>query len=170
RHFEISGRCGVDLPQLSGTTLNLVLSYGDLAVPGGYRTRVLGELAALDSQLDRDPFLLVFDRHPADCERTLAGSAAHRVLHRRAVPQFYRELSHIARRKPIKLIHAHNLYSAALALSCRRRYGYKVVLDYHGRIPEEYVFLGKGGSVSRKALEILERWCIKSSDHVIAVC
>jgi len=149
--------------------LNLVLSYGDLAAPGGYRTRVLGELAALDSQSDLDPFLLVFDRNPADCEKALAGGVAHRVVHRRAVARFYREISHIARRKPIKLIHAHNLYSAALALSCRGRNGYKVVLDYHGRIPEEYVFLGKGGAASRKALEILESWCVKSSDHVIAV-
>jgi glycosyltransferase involved in cell wall biosynthesis len=67
------------------------------------------------------------------------------------------------------MVHAHNLYSAALALSARRKYRYKVVLDYHGRIPEEYVFLGKGGSASRKALEVLERWCVKQADHVIVV-
>ena len=75
----------------------------------------------------------------------------------------------ITREQPIRLVHAHNLYSAALALLARRRYGYKVVLDYHGRIPEEYVFLGKGGGTSRKLLEWLEGWCVKSSDHVIVV-
>src|SRR5207249_6153658 len=48
-------------------------------------------------------------------------------------------------------------------------HGYKVVLDYHGRIPEEYVFLGKGGKGSQKVLEALERWVVRNSDHVIAV-
>ena len=47
-------------------------------------------------------------------------------------------------------------------------YRYKVILDYHGRIPEEYVYLGKGGEPSRKALEGLERWTVTNSDHVVA--
>jgi glycosyltransferase involved in cell wall biosynthesis len=149
--------------------LNLVLSYGDLARPGGYRTRVLGELEALDCQEGLDPFLLVFDRNPIEFEKSFYGDVPHRVFHRSAVLQFYPAVARIGRQKSIKLVHAHNLYSAALALSRRRHYGYKVVLDYHGRIPEEYVFLGKGGEASRRLLEALERWCVKKSDHVIAV-
>ena len=58
---------------------------------------------------------------------------------------------------------------AALALAARPFYGYRVVLDYHGRIPEEYVFLGKGGEKSRRALELLEKWAVTSADHVIVV-
>jgi len=149
--------------------LNLVLSYGDLARPGGYRTRVLGELQALDRQADLDPFLLVFDRNPTECEKSFNGSLAHQILNRSSVLQFYSVTAKLIRDTPVRLVHAHNLYSAALALSARRRFGYKVVLDYHGRIPEEYVYLGKGGMASRRALESLERWCVRSSDHVIVV-
>src|SRR5262245_23198576 len=108
--------------------LNLVLSYGDLARPGGYRTRVLGELQTLDRQNDLDPFLLVFDRNPAECEKTFDGSVSHRVLHRSSILQFYRVIADLRRQKPVRLVHAHNLYSAALALSGRQRFGYKVVL------------------------------------------
>jgi glycosyltransferase involved in cell wall biosynthesis len=149
--------------------LNLVLSYGDLARPGGYRTRVLGELHALDRQNDLDPFLLVFDRNPSDCEKSFNGNISRQVLHRSSVLQFYKVTADLTRKTPVQLVHAHNLYSAALALSGRRRFGYKVVLDYHGRIPEEYVYLGKGGMTSRRVLESLERWCVQRSDHVIVV-
>lgn len=149
--------------------MNLVLSYGDLAQPGGYRTRVLGELQTLDRQGGLDPFLLVFDRNPDAFRRTLPGNIPHQVLHRSAAPQFYRAIKQASQRAPIRLVHAHNLYSATLALTVRKRYGYKVVLDYHGRIPEEYVFLGKGGSNARRLLERLERWCVTRADHVVVV-
>lgn len=148
--------------------MNLVLSYGDLARAGGYRTRVLGELLSLD-RIGTDPFLLVFDRNPSAFETTFDAAVGHKVIPRSAVLQFYAAIPEIVRTHQIKLVHAHNLYSAALALSSRRKYGYRVVLDYHGRIPEEYVFLGKGGAASRKALEMLERWCVRKCDHVIVV-
>jgi len=149
--------------------LNLVLSYGDLSRPGGYRTRVLGELQTLDRQSALDPYLLVFDRNPAEFEKTFHKNVPYRILHRSDVLQFYRTINQLSRETRVCVIHAHNLYSAALALSGRWRYGYRVVLDYHGRIPEEYVFLGKGGQTSRRLLEILERWCVRHSDHIIAV-
>ena len=149
--------------------MNLVLSYGDLSRPGGYRTRVLGELHTLDRQGDLAPFLLLFDRNPIEFEKTFHSNVPYQVLPRSAVLQFSGAIGRIAREKSIRLVHAHNLYSAALALSSRWRHRYKVVLDYHGRIPEEYVFLGKGGSGSRRLLECLERWCVKHSDHIIAV-
>ena len=149
--------------------LNLVLSYGDLAPFGGYRTRVLGELNALDRQDSHQPFLLVFDRNPERFERTFQSDIPHRALRRSAVLQFPRALRHLARQRPIRLVHAHNLYSAALALSVRWRHGYKIVLDYHGRIPEEYAFLGKGGQGSRRMLELLERWCVTHADHIVVV-
>jgi glycosyltransferase involved in cell wall biosynthesis len=149
--------------------LNLVLSYGDLGRPGGYRTRVLGELHTLDRQRDLDPFLLLFDRNPIEFQKTFRSNVPYQVLHRSDVLQFPGALGRLARQKPIRLVHAHNLYSAALAISIRWRHRYKVVLDYHGRIPEEYVFLGKGGQASRKLLECLERWCVLHSDHIVAV-
>jgi glycosyltransferase involved in cell wall biosynthesis len=149
--------------------LNVVLSYGDLSGQGGYRTRVLGELQTLDRQAGMDPFLLVFDRRPSDLEKSFSVDVPYRVLNRSAFMRFYPAISNLARRAPIHIVHAHNLYSAALALSARPIYGYKVVLDYHGRIPEEYVFLGKGGGLSRQILEGLERWAVRKSDHVVAV-
>ena len=159
----------MDLTTNGNQGLNLILSYGDLSRPGGYRGRVLGELKALDRQVDLDPFLLVFDRNPKSFESSFGMDVPHRTIDRSAVLEFYPALSRLAAQRPIRLVHAHNLYSAALALSARWRYGYKVVLDYHGRIPEEYVYLGKGGETSRRLLELLERWCVKSSDHVVTV-
>jgi glycosyltransferase involved in cell wall biosynthesis len=153
--------------------LNLVLSYGDLSRAGGYRTRVLGELEALDRQgippEGEAPLLMVFDRRPAELEKSLPAGIRHLTFPRSAPLDFFSAVSNLAKQKPIGLVHAHNLYSAALALSRRRRYRYRVVLDYHGRIPEEYAFLGKGGRPSRMALEALERWCVKKSDHVVVV-
>jgi len=146
---------------------NLVLSYGDLSHQTGYRTRVLGELQHLDSAGGLDPFLLLFDRHPEKFE--MSDEIAHAAVPRSEFARFFMEVGVIARKHPIRVVHAHNLYSAALALAARRFYGYRVVLDYHGRIPEEYVFLGKGGDRSRRALEMLEEWVIKNSNHVVVV-
>lgn len=146
---------------------NLVLSYGDLSHQTGYRTRVLGELQHLDSAGGLDPFLLCFDRNPEAFE--FSADVAHRAIPRAEFIRFFLEVETIARRQPIRTVHAHNLYSAALALSARKIYGYKVVLDYHGRIPEEYVFLGKGGERARRALEWLEEWVVRHADHVIVV-
>lgn len=159
----------MDLKTNGNSELNLIVSCGDLSRPGGYRGRVLGELQALDQRNDLDPFLLVFDRNPANLESRFCMDVPHHAIRRRAVLQFYPALARLAAQKPIRLVHAHNLYSAALALSGRWRYGYKLVLDYHGRIPEEYVYLGKGGETSRRALELLERWCVKRADHVVTV-
>jgi glycosyltransferase involved in cell wall biosynthesis len=145
------------------------LSYGDLSYTSGYQTRVLGELEFLDSKAGTDTVLLVFDRHPDSFAHTVSLPVSYRVHARSAMLRFYPEMARIARRAPIRTVHAHNLYSAALALSARRLYGYAVILDYHGRIPEEYVYLGKGGEASRKALERLERWTVTSADQVIAV-
>ena len=149
--------------------MNVVLSYGDLSHASGYRTRILGELQALDRQPGVTPFLLVFDREPKTFEEHFSIDVPHLAIRRSAVIRFYPAISRLARQSPIGLVHAHNLYSAALALSARRFHGYKVVLDYHGRIPEEYVYEGKGGEPSRKLLEYLERWAVRNADHVVVV-
>ncbi len=154
-------------PEQAG--LNVVLSYGDLSHQSGYRTRILGELEHLDRLNGLDPFLLLFDRHPETFRHNPGIDVPFSVQARSAMVRFYPEIARLSRRSRIRVIHAHNLYSAALALSARRLHGYKVILDYHGRIPEEYVFLGKGGEPSRKALESLERWCARHADHVIVV-
>jgi glycosyltransferase involved in cell wall biosynthesis len=146
---------------------NLVLSYGDLSHQTGYRTRVLGELQHLDSAGGLDPFLLLFDRNPEKFEMT--GGVAHAAVPRSEFARFFMEAGVIARRNPIRVVHAHNLYSAALALSARRFYGYKVVLDYHGRIPREFEFPGKGGEWAHRALDMLEEYVIRNADHVIVV-
>jgi glycosyltransferase involved in cell wall biosynthesis len=72
--------------------------------------------------------------------------------------RFYSELRRLNARSRIRL-----------ALSARPLYGYKVILDYHGRIPEEYVFLGKGGTASLRALEWLEKSCVQRANHIFAV-
>jgi glycosyltransferase involved in cell wall biosynthesis len=144
---------------------NLVLSYGDLSHQTGYRTRVLGELQHLDSAGGLDPFLLLFDRNPEKFEMT--GGVAHAAVPRSEFARFFMEADAIARKNPIRVVHAHNLYSATLALAARPLYGYKVVFDCHARAPEEYPFTGKGGDGVRRALTVLEEWAIKSADHLI---
>jgi glycosyltransferase involved in cell wall biosynthesis len=148
---------------------NVVLSVGDLSHSSGYRTRVLEELQHLDTQCGLDAHLLLFDRKPEEFERSTKIDVPFRAQRRSSFYRVYPEIARLSRLAPIRLVHAHNLYSAALALSVRRLHGYKVVLDYHGRIPEEYVYLGKGGERSRRALERLERWAVRRADHVLAV-
>ncbi|HET9131287.1 MAG TPA: glycosyltransferase family 4 protein, partial [Terriglobia bacterium] len=98
----------------------------------------------------------------------MVGDVAHAAVPRSEFARFFMEVGVIARKNPIRVVHAHNLYSAALALAARRFYGYRVVLDYHGRMPEEYA-LGKDSDRSRRALELLEEWVLRNSDHVIVV-
>jgi glycosyltransferase involved in cell wall biosynthesis len=147
---------------------DLVLSYGDLIRPSGYRTRVLGEFRHLERGSDLEPYLLAFDRDAIRLEDEKPPDIEGRFRTRRA-PLFLPELRRISRTRTIRLVHAHNLYSCALALMGRRRWGYRVVLDLHGRIPEEYVYLGKGGPMSKRILERLEQWTVRQSDHVVAV-
>lgn len=148
---------------------NLVVSFGDLSHSSGYRTRVMEELQHLDTQCGLNTRLLLFDRKPEEFQLTAGMDLPYKARRRSSFYGAYPEIARLSRVAPIRLVHAHNLYSAALALSVRRLYGYKVILDYHGRIPEEYVYLGKGGERSRWALERLERWAVQRSDHVLAV-
>jgi glycosyltransferase involved in cell wall biosynthesis len=154
---------------MSATGWDLVVSYGDLSRSSGYRSRVLGELQHLDSASGLNPYLLLFDRAPEDFRSSDPLRVPFRAHARSQMMRFYADVARLSRQAPIRLVHAHNLYSAALALSARLLHGYKVILDYHGRIPEEYVFLGKGGRPSRKVLEHLERWAVRHADHIIVV-
>jgi glycosyltransferase involved in cell wall biosynthesis len=154
---------------MSSPGWNLVLSFGDLSHTSGYRTRVMEELQHLDTQCGLHAHLLLFDRKPEAFTLPAGLDVPFRAKHRSSFYRVYPEIARLSRLAPIRLVHAHNLYSAALALSVRRLYGYRVVLDYHGRIPEEYVYLGKGGERSRSTLERLERWAVQRCDHVLAV-
>ena len=147
---------------------DLVLSYGDLIRQSGYRTRVLGEISHLERDSALQPFLLAFDRDAGRATLEDLGNVEAHIRSRHA-SLYYPELVRLSRRCSIRVVHAHNLYSATLALSVRRLFGYRVILDLHGRIPEEYVFLRKGGETSRKLLNALERWTATQSDHVIVV-
>jgi glycosyltransferase involved in cell wall biosynthesis len=149
--------------------LNVVLSFGDLSHSSGYRTRVLEELRHLDTQSGLDTHLLLFDRRPGDFKMPAGLGIPFRAQKRSALWRLYPEISRLSRLAPVRLVHAHNLYSAAMALLMRWLFGYRVILDYHGRIPEEYVYLGKGGALSQRLLEGLERWVVRHSDHVLAV-
>jgi glycosyltransferase involved in cell wall biosynthesis len=147
---------------------DLVLSYGDLIRQSGYQTRVMGELRHLEKDSRLEPYLLAFDRdaiaRAKDVPRDIP--SRFRTRHGRL---FYPEITRLARERRIRIVHAHNLYSAALALTGRPFWRYKVVVDLHGRIPEEYVALGKGGSTSRRVLTALERWTVTRADHVAVV-
>src|SRR5262249_24217567 len=68
---------------------------------------------------------------------------------------------------PIRSVHAHNLYSGALALIGRWFHHYRVIVELHGRIPEEYLILAKGGHFSYWLLKHLESWAMRKADHII---
>src|SRR5689334_18482993 len=98
---------------------NVVLSYGDLSHTSGYRTRILGEFHNIDRHLPLDPFLLVLDRRPEIFERAAPPEIAFRAIPRASVIGCFHELTNLARMKPIRMVHAHNLYSAGLAITAR---------------------------------------------------
>lgn len=147
---------------------DLVLSFGDLVRQSGYRTRVLGELHHIEHGSPLEPLLLAFDR-AFDRGQGTAVAEVPAWYGPRDLAGCHSEIMRVCREFDVRIVHAHNLYSAALAISLRPFAGYSVLLDLHGRIPEEYVYLGKGGTLSRRGLEGLERWCVRRSDHIIAV-
>src|SRR5262245_8187049 len=152
---------------------HVVLSYGDVFRQSGYRTKVLGELLEYERHGDLEPVLIVFDRD-ADRIHELNLRGVRFFAHPRlslpaAALQYRRDLAVLRREGPIRIVHAHNLYSGAVALSARWRHGYKIVQEYHGRIPEEFVTLGKGGRFSYRLLKGLESWTMRSADHIIPI-
>lgn len=157
----------------AGSGFHVVLSYGDVFRQSGYRTRVLGELLQYERRGNLKPFLIVFDRDAARISELDLGGVRFRSHQRSslavAAMQYHQDLSSLSRESRIGIVHGHNLYSGALALSARWRHGYKVLLDYHGRIPEEYLILGKGGRISYWLLKRLESWVMRSADHIIPV-
>ena len=148
---------------------HVVLSYGDIFRQSGYRTKVVGELLEYESHGTLQPFLIAFDRDSARIGEMDLGGVQFRAHRRSAVMQFYRDLTFLAQRAPIRIVHAHNLYSGALALSARRFYGYKVLVEIHGRIPEEYLILGKGGRLSYSLLKRLEAYVMRGANHIIPI-
>jgi glycosyltransferase involved in cell wall biosynthesis len=125
-------------------------------------------LRHLERDSPLDPFLLAFDRDAERPGEEPPGDIPSRFRSRHA-RLFVPELVRLSRDRRVRVVHAHNLYSAALALSVRPFWKYKVILDLHGRIPEEYVYLGKGGPSARHMLNRLERWAVTRSDHVVVV-
>jgi glycosyltransferase involved in cell wall biosynthesis len=152
---------------------HVVLSYGDVFRQSGYRTKVLGELTEYERHGRLKPVLIAFDRDADQLTKQNLDGVEIRAHGRRDIlacyRACYRDFRELARLGPIRTVHAHNLYSGALALSVRRRYRFKLVVELHGRIPEEYVILGKGGTLSYWLLKRLERWVIRGADHVIPI-
>jgi glycosyltransferase involved in cell wall biosynthesis len=148
---------------------HVVLSYGDVFRQSGYRTKVLGELTEYERHGHLKPVLIAFDRDADKLTKQNIDGVEIRAHGRRDILACYRDFRELARLGPIRTVHAHNLYSGALALLMRRRYPFKLVVELHGRIPEEYVILGKGGRVSYGLLKRLERWVITGADHVIPI-
>jgi glycosyltransferase involved in cell wall biosynthesis len=148
---------------------HVVLSFGDIYRQSGYRTKVLGELRAFETGGSYQPFLIAFDRDSAHFDKVNLGGIPYAAHPRWALLHYYRDLAALSKRGRIRIVHAHNLYSSAIALSARWFFGYKVIADLHGRVPEEYFFLGKGGKISRWLLTQLEKWVVRRADHAICV-
>jgi len=147
---------------------HVVLSFGDVFRQSGYRTKVLGQLLEYEAKGPFKPVLIAFDRDAPELAKLDLGVTicAHS---RRDLLKYYADLRRIASQGRIRIVHAHNLYSGALALSARWLFGYKVLVEIHGRIPEEYVILGKGGRLSHWSLKRLESWVMRSADHIIPI-
>jgi glycosyltransferase involved in cell wall biosynthesis len=148
---------------------HVVLSYGDVFRQSGYRTKVLGELLEYEKGGPLTPVLIAFDRDSDQLAKTDLGGVAVYAHSRRNVLRYYSDIRRLSRTGRIRIVHAHNLYSGALALSARWLYGYKVLVELHGRIPEEYVILGKGGRFWGWVLRHLESWVIQNADHIVPI-
>ena len=146
---------------------HVVLSYGDVFRQSGYRTKVLGELLEYEKGGSLTPVLIAFDRDSDQLAKTDLGGVAVYAHSRRNVLRYYSDIRRLSRTGRIRIVHAHNLYSGALALSARWLYGYKVLVELHGRIPEEYVVLGKGGRFWGWVLRHLESWVSTNADHIV---
>ncbi len=134
----------------------------------GYRTKVLGQLLEYEAKGPFKPVLIAFDRDAPELAKLDLGVTVYAHA-RRDLLKYYADLRRIASQGRIRIVHAHNLYSGALALSARRLFGYKVLVEIHGRIPEEYVILGKGGRLSQWLLKRLESWVMRRADHIIPI-
>src|SRR5262249_9656166 len=147
---------------------HIVLSYGDVFRQSGYRTKVLGQLLEYEAKGPFKPVLIAFDRDASELAKLDLGVEIY-AHGRRDLLKYYADLRRIANQGRIRIVHAHNLYSGAMALSARWLFGYKVLVEIHGRIPEEYVILGKGGRLSHWLLKRLESWVMRSADHIIPI-
>jgi glycosyltransferase involved in cell wall biosynthesis len=157
-----------------GAGLHVVLSYGDVFRQSGYRTKVLGELQQYERHAKLEPFLIAFDRDANRIDELNLGSNIRVKAHPRtvlpiAVLHYLRDLASLQRIAPVRTVHAHNLYSGAIGLIGRWRFGYKLIVELHGRIPEEYVILRKGGRLSYRFLKWLESWVMRNADHIIPI-
>ena len=157
------------MEQSNTTDHHVVLSYGDVFRQSGYRTKVLGELLEYEKGGPLTPVLIAFDRDAEQLAQTDLGGVAVYAHRRKDVLRYYSDIQRLSAIGRIRIVHAHNLYSGALALSARWLYGYRVLVELHGRIPEEYVILGKGGRLWGWILRRLESWVIQSADHVIPI-
>jgi glycosyltransferase involved in cell wall biosynthesis len=148
---------------------HVVLSFGDVFRQSGYRTKVLGQLAEYESRGGLNAVLIAFDRDAAQLSTLQLDGVSILAHGRRGILHYYPDLWRLSRRGAIRIVHAHNLYSGALALTARWLFGYKVLVELHGRIPEEYVVLGKGGQASFWLLKKLESWVMRSADHILPI-
>src|SRR5262249_41623646 len=132
--------------------IHVVLSYGDVFRQSGYRTKVLGELQHYEKNSNVEPYLIVFDRDAKRIDESNLFGIRFKAHPRSFLPlaalRYLRDLRLLAREAPIRSVHAHNLYSGALALIGRWFHHYRVIVELHGRIPEEYLILAKGGHFS----------------------
>src|SRR4051812_19453194 len=107
----------------------------------------------------------------------LDGAAGSNAVHLQyesvlELARFYREAESLSREKPIQVVHAHDLFSAATALLARQSYQYRVILDYSSG---SKMFPPKKGALLKteapvfgfRALEILEEWVLKNVNHLI---
>lgn len=95
-------------------------------------------------------------------------------------PEFMKAIPGWARKNHIQVIHVHDLPLAGTAISLRKRYGFKVVVDLHENYPEAlrtWFEWKKGFFIKLKNLLFMnpdrwtqhERTAVKKADHVIAV-
>src|SRR5262245_26670279 len=153
--------------------LHVVLSYGDVFRQSGYRTKVLGELRHYELHASLEPVLIVFDRDARRVQELNLPGLRFRAHLRSSLPiallQYLHDLLSLRRDGPIRTVHAHNLYSGAIALIGRWVLNYKLVVELHGRIPEEYVTLRKGGRFSYWLLKRLESWVMRNANHIVPI-
>ncbi len=155
------------------------LSYGDLLIESGYKTRLLGELELAASLKEYQIFLFSFEKKSSYRQHQSQLSALHQELKKRGVRLFLWPRSSwywpnlwqmFFTLKKIKfhrgLIHAQSVYATIIALIIKKIFPAKVIFDAHGLLVPE-VRQSQFFSLQKIIAAPLENQCLASADYII---
>lgn len=162
----------------------LVIAYGDVVSPNGYRTRVLEHVVRTARHRSLELFVVqdtgVSTREAEELCRTMSQLGVNCTLFYRSPGRFATffgllgaiiQVLRLARQRRPEAIHAHNPHAALLGLLVKAATGTPLVLDLHGLVAEEYRLLRQISQFHPSYLVrlLLERLVCRGADITVFV-